>query len=229
MIHSKGWYIQIIFKSRSWVSKKDILSKIPKLTGTKQSSETMLIFLRTEPLAIKFNELWIKIKISSSWSFKPSSKYCLLCSGCVIWCFYEPLPGSVLRCTLTNLWYIHYIYWCFYEPLPGSVLRCTLTNLWYIQYIYCWQKMQLKHETMSCIKNLTFLLWLAKPLADHALCLGIINQNQKSLPSAPEKSYFWEGHLHAADFQEPNGERPLSAWAPSQYKDRLIYVWWFPC
>ena len=20
-----------------------------------------------------------------------------------------------------------------------------------------------------------------------------------------------------------------STWAPSQYKDRLIYVWWFPC
>ena len=204
MIHSKGWYIQIIFMSRSWVSKKDILSKIPKLTGTKQSSETMLIFFRTEPLAIKFNELWIKIKISPSWSFKPSSKYCLLCSECVIWCFYEPLPGSVLS-------------------------RCTLTNLWYIHYIYCWQKMQLKHETMSCIKNLTFLLWLAKPLADHALCLGIRTKDLKSLPSAPEKSYFWEGHLHAADFQEPNGDRPLSAWAPSQYKDRLIYVWWFPC
>ena len=24
-------------------------------------------------------------------------------------------------------------------------------------------------------------------------------------------------------------EKDISFWAPSQYKDRLIYVWWFPC
>ena len=41
--------------------------------------------------------------------------------------------------------------------------------------------------------------------------------------SGRQKSFWWQ------TAKVTHGCIDVHSWAPSQYKDRLIYVWWFPC
>ena len=107
-------------------------------------------------------------------------------------------------------WIAHFIVCINNSSIPFSgviLLHCSVTALSFPQY---WVPAQ--HPCCQC-----FEAWQTG-LICHLSCIQFTVICMTLLVLKPEffmgtRSILWV----------------LMSWAPSQYKDRLIYVWWFPC
>ena len=118
----------------------------------------------------------------------------------------------------------------------------TLVNL-FMEFVQCWTKYpytyNYNHLHQPFLKCDQFDIWLwefnvkswpysRKVSPVQVMTRAIFHAKFDGNPPSLSGVNAWT-MLCGRQRRGKRSENTKSAWAPSQYKDRLIYVWWFPC